>query len=404
MRPVEYKSITQRESELLMPRQFHRMIPALLIFPVLLIALACPALAQGERVTLLSQHTLNFSYTPAHPNFQIQRLTDERIFFDYATLDAETTAFWKQFGVDNMVLEKLEVMDMEGNSIKCESFREFESDEDDYFSQVIIEPDGFIYEFSFGLSLDEVFQYKRSFNGEWIWSSDKIFLNDYEKCYVYNVPPYRVSIYPFAKNNPIRMRVMHVPSNQMKAHALYYGAFFAFLETEEKLGIFSTSEKGEHSLRFFDADCNLINQIPASFASYKQVIEDQDHLYFFVQETSGTMDMHEYTLYSYDKHIGAFQDTKISYHIDGSLEVIPVQACADGMIAVLTDNQTRNEDLMLCGTSTLALLDKDGMMTRLVDLGKRVEWTESQSDAQQFLLLVREVKNGQYVFQQYGVN
>lgn len=403
MRPVEYKSITQRESELLMPRQFHRMIPALLIFPVLLIALACPALAQGERVTLLSQHTLNFSYTPAHPNFQIQRLTDERIFFDYATLNAETTAFWKQFGVDNMVLEKLEVMDMEGNGIKCESFREFESDEDDYFSQVIIEPDGFIYEFSFGLSLDEVFQYKRSFNGEWIWSSDKIFLNDYEKCYVYNVPPYRVSIYPFSEENPIRMEILHIPSGQTKTHSLLYGEHFSFFVTDGKLAVLSANEKVEHTLRFFDADCNLIKQMPVPFAACNQVLEDQEHLYFFVQKTSGIMHIHEYTLYTYDKRTDVFEDETIPYRIDGSLGVTLIQADIDGILAVLTDNETKDKDFMLCGKSAIALLGKDGTLTQIDDLDKRVEWVDSQT-GQQFTLLVRDVEDGRYALRQYAIN
>lgn len=387
-----------------MPYLLHKATPALLLIPALLISLACPAFAQGAPVTLLSRHTLHFSYPPAYPGFCIQRLTDDRIFFDYATQDAETTAFWKQFGVDNMVLEIFEIMDLEGNSIWSTFYREHESDEDDYFSQVVLEPDGFIYECSFGLSLDDYRRTKRSFDGEGIWYSDKIQPQDDEKCYVFNVPPYRVSIYPFPEDNPIRMRVMHVPSNRMKAHALYYGAFFAFFQTEGTLGAFSADEKGGHSLRFYDADCNLIEQIPAPFAAYNQVIEDQDHLYFFVQETAGILDAHEYTLYAYDKRTDAFQDTTTAYRVDGGLEVTPVQACGQGTIAVLTDNETRDADLQPCGTSTIALLGNDGTVTELIDLGKRAEWTESQSEARQFLLLVRDVENGQYAFERYAVN
>ena len=364
--------------------------------------IACPALAQGERVTLQSEYALNLSHEVSYPQVAVMRLTDQRIFFVYPAELKETTEFWGQFGIDNMINTILEITDFEGNSIWHDDFREHSDDEDSFFYQVILEPDGFIYQYCLSLNLNPCYQIKRSFDGVML-GYDTIEPSDSEKSYVFNEPPYRVSIYPFSEENPIRMEILHIPSGQTKTHSLLYGEHFSFFVTDGKLAVLSANEKVEHTLRFFDADCNLIKQMPVPFAACNQVLEDQEHLYFFVQKTSGIMHIHEYTLYTYDKRTDVFEDETIPYRIDGSLGVTLIQADIDGILAVLTDNETKDKDFMLCGKSAIALLGKDGTLTQIDDLDKRVEWVDSQT-GQQFTLLVRDVEDGRYALRQYAIN
>lgn len=374
---------------------------------VLLLLLGCflasHTVFADEQITLLSEHILDFSYMPVATNLSVQRLTDERLFFDYGTQNEETTKFYKHFGVDNMLNEMLEIMDNEGNSVACEFFRHYESDEDNYFSQIILEPDGFVYEFSFGLDLDSRQRLKRSYDGEKLGYTDKIYLADDQKGYVFNRFPYRVTIYPFSDQNPIRMEIRHIPNAQVKTCMLLYGEFFDFFETEGRLAVFSANEQGGHNISLYDSNCNLIKQIYTPFVAYNQVIEDQHALYFWVQETAGILEKHRYTLYSYDKLADTFSERSISYEIDGHLSVTLLQVCDDGLVAVLTDNQTRDPDGVPCGKSVIVVLEPNNALTSIVDLGQRVEWVDLLPE-QQFMLLIRDVEQGGYMIQRYEIN
>lgn len=363
----------------------------------LLLALLMPVCtcAEDAPLTLTAEYPIPFQLAPVSEYMGLYPLPNGGVFLVYDVEDPEIRAMYAQFGTYDVRTQHMMLLAPDGSLIWDEGgSNSYDwNDEIDFLWQVVIGQESFAFEFYIDHEMGLCNIAEWDFAGKLL--NDRLAAHtfeDSEKRYVWNLPSYTVSYYPFGADSLIPMTITSHTTGITKTYTLMYGEQFDFFEADGELIVLSMNENDEHTFRFFSPDGQLIRQIPAPGDYFSGVVGDESSLYFFTLDASLG-----YAAYVYNKAAETFLDEPITFLMDDdrfTLEVIAV--LEDGFVAVQTD------ELDETAGSQLVLLSRGGLMTVLEDWGLRADDVRVQGDT--CILRLRDPANGEQFIRKYAVH